>query len=141
MDKKQDHLFQKGESGNPSGRPRGAYGVPGKLRQAIQDRSGDIVQAMINNALNGDTAAQRALLDKIIPNVKSVAPNVSLDLGADKSLVQKAEKILHAVASGEVAPDVGAVLVQAVGGLAKIAEITELEQRLENLEKVMEAKK
>jgi hypothetical protein len=136
--KKKEHLYKPGQSGNPKGRPPGATS---KLHKALKEQAGDILQAMVKNALEGDTAAQKALLDKVLPNMKSVAPDVSLNIGADKSLVQKAEAILEAVASGQVAPDVGAVLVQSIGTLAKVAEVTELEERLESLEKIMEAKK
>lgn len=136
MTKKRSHLFKPGQSGNPRGRPPGAVS---KLRKALQDKSGDILQAMIKNALDGDTAAQKALLDKVLPNMKSIAPMVELGK-FEGSLVGRAEAILEAVASGQVAPDVGAVLVQSIGTLAKVAEVTELEERLESLEKIMEAK-
>ena len=135
--KKKDNLFKPGQSGNPAGRPKGV-GLSGKLHKALKEQAGDILQAMVKNALEGDTAAQKALLDKILPNMKSVAPAVELG-NFDGSLVARAEAILEAVASGQVAPDIGAVLVQSIGTLAKVAEVTELEERLENLEKIMEA--
>ena len=131
------HLFQPGTSGNPAGRPPGATS---KLRQALQEQAGAVLDALIQNALSGDTAAQRAILDKILPSMKSVAPSVALELG-DGSLVERAEKILDATGRGEVPPDVAGVLVQSIAGMAKVKEIAELEQRLENLERIMGDKK
>jgi Family of unknown function (DUF5681) len=65
-------MFQKGTSGNPKGRPPIVInGIkPKELRERILDSSGDILNVMIQSALNGDTRAAMYLLDKVLPNVK-----------------------------------------------------------------------
>jgi Family of unknown function (DUF5681) len=64
--------FQKGQSGNPKGRPPIVInGIkPKELRERILDNSGDILNVMIQAALNGDTRAAMYLLDKVLPVVK-----------------------------------------------------------------------
>jgi Family of unknown function (DUF5681) len=62
-------MFQKGTSGNPKGRPPITInGIkPKELRERILDSSGDILNVMIQAALNGDTRAAMYLLDKVLP--------------------------------------------------------------------------
>lgn len=132
--------FQKGQSGNPGGRPKGALGMAGRLRAAIQDDAEQIIQSLIAQAKGGDTAAAKLLLDRVCPALKPEAQAVELEQLATGSLIEKAEAVLSAVGAGELAPDVAAQLVQSVATLAKVAEIDQLQQRLESLEKLLTKK-
>lgn len=132
--------FQKGQSGNPSGRPKGALGIAGKLRAAIQGDAEQIIQSLITQAKGGDTAAAKLLLDRVCPALKPEAQAVDLEQLATGSLIEKAEAVLAAAGAGELAPDVAAQLVQSVATLAKVAEIDQLQQRLESLEKLLTKK-
>ncbi len=69
--------FQKGKSGNPAGRPPVVInGIkPKELRERILDNSGDILNVMIQAALNGDTRAAMYLLDKVLPSAKEAEPD------------------------------------------------------------------
>ncbi|XLY87918.1 DUF5681 domain-containing protein [Ectopseudomonas mendocina] len=129
--------FQKGQSGNPSGRPKGALGMAGRLRAAIQGDAEQIIQSLITQAKGGDTAAAKLLLDRVCPALKPEAQAVDLEQLATGSLIEKAEAVLSAAGAGELAPDVAAQLVQSVATLAKVAEIDQLQQRLESLEKLL----
>lgn len=66
--------FEKGKSGNPKGRPPVVInGIkPQELRERILDSSGELLNVMIQAALNGDTRAAMYLLDKVLPNVKEI---------------------------------------------------------------------
>lgn len=64
-------MFEKGKSGNPKGRPVGS-GVTGKLRSAIEARAPELIEMLIQKALEGDTASAKFLLDRVLPAVKSV---------------------------------------------------------------------
>lgn len=132
--------FQKGQSGNPSGRPKGALGMAGRLRAAIQGDAEQIIQSLITQAKGGDTAAAKLLLDRVCPALKPEAQAVDLEQLATGSLIEKAGAVLSAAGAGELAPDVAAQLVQSVATLAKVAEIDQLQQRLESLEKLLAKK-
>ena len=126
--------------GNPSGRPKGALGMAGRLRAAIQGDAEQIIQSLITQAKGGDTAAAKLLLDRVCPALKPEAQAVDLEQLATGSLIEKAGAVLSAAGAGELAPDVAAQLVQSVATLAKVAEIDQLQQRLESLEKLLAKK-
>lgn len=129
--------WKKGESGNPAGRPKGS-GLTGTLRRAIQDRAPEVVQVLVDAALAGDTQAARILLDRIMPVLKAEAAPVELPALADGTLTERAQAALAAVAEGTLAPDVAGQLVAAVAGLARVEEITELQDRIVRLEELTE---
>lgn len=127
--------FKKGVSGNPAGRPKGS-GLAGRLRKVIADDADEILQSVIDQAKAGDLAAAKILLDRIVPPLKPEAQAVQIDaLSGSGDLVGKADAVIHAVGSGELAPDIAAQLISAVATLAKVIEIDQLQQRLEQLEK------
>ena len=68
--------FQKGKSGNPKGRPPVVInGIkPKELRERILDSSGDILNVLIQSALDGDTRVAQWLLDKVLPDVAKEEP-------------------------------------------------------------------
>ena len=56
--------FMPGVSGNPRGRPRNR-GASGKLRAAIEKQAPALVNALVKQALAGDTPAAIALLARL----------------------------------------------------------------------------
>lgn len=54
-------------------------------------------------------------------------------------LRERAQAVLDAAATGDLAPDTAAGLVAAVGALARVAAVDELEQRIQALEQAAEA--
>ncbi len=127
--------FKKGQSGNPNGRPRGAVGQRTKLLKELESDLPALITALKTNALAGDTQALKLLLDRLLPVKKAAHELVELpELEQAQTLVDKAGAVLDAVAMGEVAPDIGAQLVHAVGVLSKVAEVQDLEARISALE-------
>lgn len=132
--KQRGRPWPKGVSGNPAGRPKGS-GLAGELRKAIAVEAGDILAALIERAKAGDVQAARALLDRIVPSLKPESAPVHVPGLADAgSLAERAESVLQAVGAGDVPPDVAAALVAAVGALARIHELDEIERRIATLE-------
>lgn len=132
--KQRGRPWPKGVSGNPAGRPKGS-GLAGELRKAIAVEAGDILAALIERAKAGDVQAARALLDRIVPSLKPESAPVHVPGLADAgSLAERAESVLQAVGAGDVPPDVAAALVAAVGALARIHELDEIERRIAALE-------
>ena len=100
-----------GQSGNPSGKPRGALGLPGKLRQALAQEAQGILDAMIQAAKQGDTTAAGLILSRVIPPLRPNHGPVNLPGLADASPNEQLRQVIAATASGEIAPDVAVALV------------------------------
>jgi hypothetical protein len=62
--------FKKGQSGNPTGRPKGCFKRNTELLRILSDRGIDGINMVINMALSGDTACLKIWMDKILPNAK-----------------------------------------------------------------------
>lgn len=72
-------------SGNTlgQGRPKGALNKSTRMaREALQARSGEIMDTLINNALNGNEAALRLCIERLVPVAKE-RPLPPVELGDD----------------------------------------------------------
>lgn len=129
---KKDTKWKPGQSGNPKGKPKGCGEVQ-KLRDAIGLHVPGIIKQLVEAARGGDVQAARLLLERVLPPMKAVEQAAPLTL-PDGSLTEQGRAVLEAVGAGELAPGQGAQLITAIGTLARVAEIDELEQRIRNLE-------
>ena len=126
------HAWRAGQSGNPRGRRPGS-GEVAKLRAAIAEHVPTIIERLVAAALQGDTGAARLLLERVCPPLKATEEPAPLAL-PDGTLTEQGRAVLGAVAAGELAPGQGAALLGAIGTLARVAEVDELERRLTALE-------
>lgn len=75
--------FQKGQSGNPSGKPPGTRHKTTMLAEKrMQDDAKDIVKVVLEAAKGGDMTAARLILERIAP-VRRGRPVCGGDDGAD----------------------------------------------------------
>jgi hypothetical protein len=131
-EKKRLGRWKTGESGNPAGRKPGT-GEVAKIRAAIAKQVPDLLDAMMAKALDGDVGAARLLLERAIAPLKAIEPVQALTL-PDGTLTDQGRAVLRSVADGELAPSQGAALLGAIGTLARVTEIDELETRIAALE-------
>ena len=127
--------FAKGTSGNPKGRPPM---LSPELRERLEKATPEIIDKVVEKALQGDLSAAKIILDRTAPISKQSSASVTIPklAMADTTLAEKAGAILSSVASGECPADVGAVLMQSVTSLARIIEVDDVERRLTALESV-----
>ncbi|MDM8545171.1 DUF5681 domain-containing protein [Candidatus Venteria ishoeyi] len=124
--------FQKGQSGNPSGRPPGIQDKRAALRDLLDPHADELVKQAVKMALEGDTAALKLCLDRLIPPMKTAPVNIpGLAVG---SLAERGAAVLDALGGGEIEPAQGAVLLSALQSQARIVEVSEIIERLEVLE-------
>jgi hypothetical protein len=98
------HRFQKGESGNPAGKPRGARHKTTILAERLmQDDAEKIVNAVITAACNGDMTAAKIILDRICPPRRSRPFHLpSIERNEDSMAAKQA--VMSAVAGGDLTP-------------------------------------
>lgn len=127
--------FIKGQSGNPTGRPKGIKNKATLLRESLEDDLPSLLDVVKKQALEGDIQAAKLILERVLPALKTTAPVIELpELSEATTLSEKAEAIITATGNGQLAPDLAAQLISAVATLAKVIEIDQLQERLEALE-------
>ncbi len=137
--KKPPNQWQAGQSGNPKGRPPGVSAVT-KMRESLSADVPDILAGLVTAAKGGDVQAARLILERVLPPLKGVEQPVTLFLPDGGTLTQKADAMLCAAANGELAPGQAAQLIGALGAMARVAEIDELEKRMTAMEEKQNGK-
>tara|TARA_R100000935_G_scaffold49437_1_gene74752 strand:- start:85 stop:483 length:399 start_codon:yes stop_codon:yes gene_type:complete len=125
--------FKKGQSGNPTGRPKGRPDSRAQWRKELDKHGSDLVAKAVAMALAGDSQALKLCIDRAIPAYRPAAEPVRFEMQGD-TLTERANSILTAVATGELDPQTGKALIDAIGSLVKVAEIDEIQRRLAQLE-------
>ena len=125
--------FQKGQSGNPRGKPKGALSPSGRIREAIAADLPKILATLRDRALDGDVQAASVLLSRCLPPLRPESAAQSIKVGG-ATLGARAEAIMAAAVSGELPTSSAAELMGVLTGQAKIIETVELERRIAALE-------
>jgi hypothetical protein len=128
--------FQKGQSGNPSGKPVGARHRTTVAAETLLDGEAEkLTRKAVDMALGGDVTAMRMCLDRILPprrdrTIAFALP--SIKNAAD--LMAGAAALVTAVANGELSPAEAADLSRLLANVATSLEASEFEERLKKLE-------
>lgn len=134
--------FEKGQSGNPTGRPRGALGKITKYRQQLEDAAPEIISTLIEKAKEGDIQALRICIERLIPKSSSLPVDLHLDELLDKdavaynSVVSKA--IIRQVSTGEISAETAKTLVSMIESHRKITEYDQLEPLVIEMKELLE---
>jgi len=138
VEKQRGRPFQKGQSGNPSGRPKGARNATTLALEVLLDgQANALTQKAIDLALAGDMAALRLCLDRILPPRKDRPVTFALpDIKSAQDAAAVVSAVLTAVASGELTPSDAAEIGKLIDSYVKAFETAELAERLERLERM-----
>jgi hypothetical protein len=120
--------FAPGHSGNPGGRSGQTQAIRAKLAEGAEAVTRKILAA----AKKGDMQACRLILERLVPPMKPTSEPVQFDLD-DTDLPSAARSIMRAVAGGQLAPDQGKSLIDGLGAVARVIEVTELQKAIEEL--------
>lgn len=131
--------FQRGQSGNPRGRPRGSADRRTALRRELDKYGTELVERAVQLALGGDIGAMRLCLERIAPPVREEPVRFALQVierAEDCASAQAA--VLAALAGGALLPSEAETLAKQIEALRKAFEISDLAQRLERVEAALE---
>lgn len=131
--KKPPNQWKAGQSGNPKGRPPGVSAIT-KMRESLSGDVPAILARLVAAAKDGDVQAARLILERVLPPLKGIEQPVTLSLPDGGTLTAKADAVLSAAAVGNLAPGQAAQLISALGAMAKITEIDDLNARITKLE-------
>ena len=129
--------FQKGESGNPAGRPRGALNRATVLAQELlAARVESIAGKLIELAEGGDMRAIRVCMERIVPAPQHQPIAVELPpIEKPADSVEAAATIAAAVAAGELTAAEAARLAKVVDVYVRALDSKGFDERLGKLEK------
>jgi hypothetical protein len=129
--------FQKGQSGNPAGRPRGIVNRATALAQnLLSERAEWIARKVIELAEEGDMAAIRVCMERLVPPIKHQPVAVELpplEKAADS--VEAAARIAAAVAAGDLTAAEAAELAKVVDVYVRALASKGFDERLSALER------
>jgi hypothetical protein len=115
--------FKPGQSGNPSGRPKGIEDKRLALRKRLESRSDEILDVAVDRALGGSDSLLAALLSRLIPTVRPETPAVAVSC------------VTEEVLEGRVSPTAGKEILEVLTLQSKLSVMEDLERRVSELEK------
>lgn len=128
--------FEKGQSGNPAGRPKGSRSrTTLALEEILNAEAEAITRKAIELALEGDGPALRMCMDRLAPPRKDRHVPFALPLIETAADAVKASiALVAAVAEGELTPSEAADLGKLVETVIRGIELTDVQARLSRLE-------
>jgi hypothetical protein len=131
--------FSKGQSGNPSGKPKGCRNANTILfDELLKDNARDLIEKAIEMAKGGDGPALRLCIDRLAPPRKDRPVWFDLPkMNEAKDAVNASAAIVAAVAAGDLTPSEASELSKVVDSYARTLQAVEFEERLLKLEKAI----
>ena len=130
---------------NTAGRPRGSKNKRTVIREALAETFDNGEQgfwlAVAQQAKGGDLQAAQMLADRLYPKLKPQSPTIALSEPLEGSPANMARQLVQMAGNGELPSSQARELLQALGDLVRVIEITEIEQRLEKLEAIQDERK
>lgn len=116
-----------------------------KLREALERKfaSGEVDgfdtfdDWLVHKALAEGGVYLQILTSRAIPSYKPTLEPIKIEYPREGTAVQKADAVYNAIADGEISPDVGQILIDALSKMLNIEELTDLKSRLERIEEIL----
>ena len=134
-------MYQKGESGNLDGRPRGSKNKRTVLREALaqvyENGEAGFWLAVVEKSKEGDASAINMIGSRLIAPLKATDTPVLLEGLDSGSLTDRSGKIVEHMGAGDISPSEATSMIGAIAHLCRVQEIEDLSKRLEMLERVL----
>jgi hypothetical protein len=135
---KQAGRFQKGQSGNPSGRPRGARNSATLAAEALLDGEAEaLTRKAIELALAGDTVALRLCLERIYPPRKDRPVTFALPpITSARDAADISAAVAAAVSVGDITLGEAAEVAKLIDSYVRAYQAAELNDRVVRIEQL-----
>jgi len=122
------------EKGNGGRRPGSKNRTTIVAEALLRGEEVELVRKAIERAKAGDTQMLKFLLDRILPKERSVRVDLPI-VDRSSDAVDALAAVIKAVGTGQIAPSEAAALASLVAAYARIINVAETEERLQNIEK------
>ena len=128
--------FEPGQSGNPSGRTKGARNRVTLAMEAILDGEAEaLTRKAIEMALDGDGPAMRLCMDRLCPPRKDRIISFQIPrIETAEDAAKATGAMLEAVANGEITPGEAGEFGKLVSAHVEAIKATDFEKRLQAIE-------
>lgn len=135
--------FQPGQSGNPSGRPKGSKNRATLLLRDLLEADGEaVIQRAIRDAKKGKPIALRLVLERLIPPARSSVATIELPRVAKAAdVAEAAREVIAAAARGELSLAEAREWMALIERQRAAIETQDLAVRLEVLEEAERGRK
>src|SRR5262245_43093022 len=137
--KQRGRPFKAGRSGNPEGRPRGSRNKATMAVEALLDGEANaIARKAVEKALEGDMAALRLCLERLLPPRRDRPIAFDLPIISVSDALNASSAVLTACAAGTLSPGEAAEVMGLISTHVRRLEMTDIEARLTALEKAQQ---
>jgi len=130
--------WEKGQSGNPAGRPVGSKNAQTDLREALEAHGKAILDQLVEKAKAGDQTTARFLLKRLLPGARSAPIQVPIQL--EGTAVEQAEQVKNALAESRLTLEEAQGLLAAIHSVELTRETAEISERVGKLEEMLNIK-
>jgi hypothetical protein len=137
---KRGRPFEPGQSGNPTGRPKGVRNHVTQAVEALIEGQGEALGAKaVEKALEGDSTMLRALLSTLVSPRRERTVEFELPkIESAADALKASSAVISACAAGELSPHEATEIMGLISTHVSTIEVAELEVRLTALEKRQE---
>jgi Family of unknown function (DUF5681) len=134
--KQRGRPFGPGQSGNPSGRPKGARNRVTQAVEALIDGQGEALGVKaVEKALEGDSTMLRALLSTLVPPRRERTVEFELPrIESTADALKASSAVITACAAGELSPREVSEIMRLISTHVRAIEVAELDARVAALE-------
>lgn len=132
--------FEKGQSGNPEGRPKGIKDKRTLFVEIIESRKKELLNKALDMALTGDQRMMRLLLDRLLPAKPKDNPLPTID-DFSGTIPKKCKKIVTSIVNSTITPYEGIVLLQAIKINIELVEFITMQNRVTAIETILNERK
>src|SRR5262245_12447988 len=137
--KQRGRAVKAGRSGNPEGRPRGSRNKATIAVEALLDGEANaIARKAVEKALEGDMAALRLCLERLLPPRRDRPIAFDLPIISVSDALNASSAVLTACAAGTLSPGEAAEVMGLISTHVRMLEMTDIEARLTALEKAQQ---
>lgn len=131
--------FEKGQSGNPAGRPKGSRNKASFIVQSmLEGEAEDIAKKLVEMAKQGEMQAIKMIIERLLPPLKELPFNGDLQLDSG-NIAEDYNNLLEDIAAGEITLSEAKELADILEGKRKAIETLEVKAKLDELKNLIAA--